>query len=323
MNISKIIAAGALATSLAVAQEDAWPADEQTDASTSSATEAEEAEPAEEAAEQSSEAAEPQEKVTNSNVSVQVNNQVTNNNNIIIQVNNQQTNQVAIQNNYDSGDNAYADNTASAPQKTSTLNSKMGVGAHIDFNYSFLNGLAQDWNMGDETDAPAGFGFDAGIRGRIPMVDYLQFVPELNVHYAQLVQEDETAERKFTQVDLEIPLMMRATVLDMLYITAGVQITLNLSSDVRFEEEDVGFGGDVKGTIDFSFEEDIEQKSFGFGIVFGAGFFIMERLSIDAALVLGLTDVYENKEDDEDAIFIKMDGGKQMTFKAGLGFWFM
>lgn len=307
MNISKIIAAGALATSLAVAQEDAWPADEQTDASTSSATEAEEAEQPSEAAEQSSEAAEPQSETTAQTASEPAP---------------AASEQADTRTAYDSGDNAYADNTASAPQKTNTLNSKMGVGAHIDFNYSFLNGLAQDWNMGDETDAPAGFGFDAGIRGRIPLVEYLQFVPEINFHYAQLVQEDETAERKFTQVDLEIPLMMRATVLDMLYITAGVQITLNLSSDVKFEEEDVEIGGGL-GTMDMSFEEDIEQKGFGFGIVFGAGFFIMERLSIDAALVLGLTDVYENKEEDEDAIFIKMDGGKQMTFKAGLGFWFM
>jgi hypothetical protein len=307
MNISKIIAAGALATSLAVAQEDAWPADEQTDASTSSATEAEEAEQPSEAAEQSSEAAEPQSETTAQTASEPAP---------------AASEQADTRTAYDSGDNAYAENTASAPQKTNTLNSKMGVGAHIDFNYSFLNGLAQDWNMGDETDAPAGFGFDAGIRGRIPLVEYLQFVPEINFHYAQLVQEDETAERKFTQVDLEIPLMMRATVLDMVYITAGVQITLNLSSDVKFEEEDVDIGGGL-GTMDMSFEEDIEQKGFGFGIVFGAGFFIMERLSIDAALVLGLTDVYENKEDDEDAIFIKMDGGKQMTFKAGLGFWFM
>lgn len=307
MNISKIIAAGALATSLAVAQEDAWPADEQTDASTSSATEAEEAEQPSEAAEQSSEAAEPQSETTAQTASEPAP---------------AASEQADTRTAYDSGDNAYAENTSSAPQKTNTLNSKMGVGAHIDFNYSFLNGLAQDWNMGDETDAPAGFGFDAGIRGRIPLVEYLQFVPEINFHYAQLVQEDETAERKFTQVDLEIPLMMRATVLDMLYITAGVQITLNLSSDVKFEEEDVEIGGGL-GTMDMSFEEDIEQKGFGFGIVFGAGFFIMERLSIDAALVLGLTDVYENKEEDEDAIFIKMDGGKQMTFKAGLGFWFM
>ena len=310
MNISKIIAAGALATSLAVAQEDAWPTDEQTEEQTTEQAE-EQAAPAEEA---DSEAAEPQEKVTNNNVNVQVNNQVTNNNNSInIQINNnsnnQETNQVAIQNNYNE-------------QPKSSLNGKTGFGIHGDFNYSTLTGLAQDWNMGDETDAPAGFGFDVGLRGRIPLVDYLQFVPEVNFHYAQLVQEDETAERKFTQMDLEIPLMMRATVLDMVYITAGVQITLNLSSDVKFEEEDVEIGGGL-GTMDMSFEEDIEQKGFGFGIVFGAGFFIMERLSIDAALVLGLTDVYENKEDDEDAIFIKMDGGKQMTFKAGLGFWFM
>lgn len=307
MNISKIIAAGALATSLAVAQEDAWPADEQTDASTSSATEAEEAEQPSEAAEQSSEAAEPQSETTAQTASEPAP---------------AASEQADTRTAYDSGDNAYTENTAEAPKKASTLNSKMGVGIHGDFNYSFLNGLAQDWNMGDETDAPAGIGFDVGIRGRIPMVDYLQFVPELNFHYAQLAQEDETAERKFTQVDLEIPLMMRATVLDMLYITAGVQITLNLSSDVKLEEADVEIGDNL-GTIDFSYEEEIEQKGFGFGIVFGAGFFIMERLSIDAALVLGLTDVYENKEEDENKILVKMEGGKQLTFKAGLGFWFM
>ena len=308
MNISKIIAAGALATSLAVAQEDAWPTDEQTeeqtteqaDASASSATEAEEAD---------SEAAEPQSEATEATAQAEASEPAP-----------AATEPADTQAAYN--DNTYAASAAEAPQKQSTLNGKTGVGIHGDFGYSFLNGLAQDWNMGDETDAPAGFGFDIGIRGRIPLVDYLQFVPEVNFHYAQLVQEDETAERKFTQMDLEIPLMMRATVLDMLYITAGVQITLNLSSDVKFEEEDVEIGGGL-GKLNMSFEEDIEHKGFGFGIVFGAGFFIMERLSIDAALVLDLTDAYENKEDDEDAIFIKMDGGKQMTFKAGLGFWFM
>ena len=295
MNISKIIAAGALATSLAFAQEDAWPEDEQTQEQTAEQAE-EQAAPAEEA---NSEAAEPQSEAT-------------------AQAEASEPAPAPAADEPADTQAAYAE----APQKQSTLNGKTGFGIHGDFNYSTLTGLAQDWNMGDETDAPAGFGFDVGLRGRIPLVDYLQFVPEVNFHYAQLVQEDETAERKFTQMDLEIPLMMRATVLDMVYITAGVQITLNLSSDVKFEEEDVEIGGGL-GTLDMSFKEDIEQKGFGFGIVFGAGFFIMERLSIDAALVLGLTDVYENKEDDEDAIFIKMDGGKQMTFKAGLGFWFM
>jgi hypothetical protein len=304
MNISKIIAAGALATSLAVAQEDAWPADEQTDASTSSATEAEEAEPAEEAAEQSSEAAEPQSETTAQTASEPAP---------------AASEQADTRTAYDSGDNAYAENTASAPQKTNTLNSKMGVGAHIDFNYSFLNGLAQDWNMGDETASPAGFGFDAGIRGRIPMVDYLQFVPELNFHFAALTQSDEAAERVFKQMDLEIPLTMRATVLDMLYIAAGVQLTLNLSSKVTFEEEDIDMGGGL-GTTSMEFNEKIEQAGFTFGLLFGAGFFIMERLSIDAAFMLGLSDMYPDCESD---LIESMDGGKQMTFKVGVGYWFM
>lgn len=304
MNISKIIAAGALATSLAVAQEDAWPADEQTDASTSSATEAEEAEQPSEAAEQSSEAAEPQSETTAQTASEPAP---------------AASEQADTRTAYDSGDNAYADNTASAPQKTNTLNSKMGVGAHIDFNYSFLNGLAQDWNMGDETDAPAGFGFDAGIRGRIPMVDYLQFVPELNFHFAALTQSDEAAERVFKQMDLEIPLTMRATILDMLYIAAGVQLTLNLSSKVTFEEEDIDMGGGL-GTTSMEFNEKIEQAGFTFGLLFGAGFFIMERLSIDAAFMLGLSDMYPDCESD---LIESMDGGKQMTFKVGVGYWFM
>lgn len=304
MNISKIIAAGALATSLAVAQEDAWPADEQTDASTSSATEAEEAEQPSEAAEQSSEAAEPQSETTAQTASEPAS---------------AASEQADTRTAYDSGDNAYAENTASAPQKTNTLNSKMGVGAHIDFNYSFLNGLAQDWNMGDETDAPAGFGFDAGIRGRIPMVDYLQFVPELNFHFAALTQSDEAAERVFKQMDLEIPLTMRATVLDMLYIAAGVQLTLNLSSKVTFEEEDIDMGGGL-GTTSMEFNEKIEQAGFTFGLLFGAGFFIMERLSIDAAFMLGLSDMYPDCESD---LIESMDGGKQMTFKVGVGYWFM
>ncbi|MBO6135420.1 MAG: outer membrane beta-barrel protein [Fibrobacter sp.] len=304
MNISKIIAAGALATSLAVAQEDAWPADEQTDASTSSATEAEEAEQPSEAAEQSSEAAEPQSETTAQTASEPAP---------------AASEQADTRTAYDSGDNAYAENTASAPQKTNTLNSKMGVGAHIDFNYSFLNGLAQDWNMGDETDAPAGFGFDAGIRGRIPMVDYLQFVPELNFHFAALTQSDEAAERVFKQMDLEIPLTMRATILDMLYIAAGVQLTLNLSSKVTFEEEDIDMGGGL-GTTSMEFNEKIEQAGFTFGLLFGAGFFIMERLSIDAAFMLGLSDMYPDCESD---LIESMDGGKQMTFKVGVGYWFM
>ena len=318
MSFPKILAAGALASTFAFAQEGAWPADEQTDASTSSATEAEEAE-------QPSEAAEPQEKVTNSNVSVQVNNQVTNNNNIIIQVNNQQTNQVAIQNNYDSGDNAYADNTADAPKKASSLNSNMGVGIHGDFNYSYLIGLPQDWYLGDDADAPSGIGFDVGFRGRIPMASILQFAPEINFHYAQLAMDEEGCDHKFKQMDLEVPVMMRAIIKDRFYVAAGVQLSLSLSNEVSFEQEDIKLGDGLGTLKEYKYEEDINQAGFGFGIAFGIGGFVMERLSIDAGLVLGLTDTYPDisHENGKNVLFESMDGGKQMTFKVGAGFWFL
>ena len=254
MNISKIIAAGALATSLAVAQEDAWPADEQADASTSSATETE--------------------------------------------------------------------NTASAPQKTNTLNSKMGVGVHADFNYSFLTGLAQDWYGGDDADAPSGIGFDVGIRGRIPMVQYLQFAPELNFHYALLTQEDETAEHTFSQIDLEFPLMVRGIVNDMFYIAAGVHLSLNLSSKVAFEEDGIDLGGGL-GKTSIDYKEEIDQAAFSFGLAFGAGVYIMERLSIDVGFTIGLTDIYPDVDPAKNDLIDNMDGGKQMTFKAGVGFWIM
>lgn len=291
MNLSKIIAAGALATGMAFAQEDAWPTDEQ--------TEEQAAEQNDDSATQQEEAVEAQEESSSNNVNTQANNQETNNNN------NQNTNQVAVQNDYND-------------QPKSTLNDKAGVGIHGNFNYSFLYGLSQDWNMGDEEDAPAGIGFDFGFRGRIPMVNFLQFVPEINFHYAELSQQDETAERTFTQMDLEIPLTIRGVLMDCFYIAAGAQFTLNLSSDVKLEEADVDIGGGL-GTLSMSFDEDIKQAGFGFGLVIGVGGIIMERLSIDASIVLGITSIYP----DCDSELIDISDAKQMTFKVGAGFWFL
>jgi len=50
---------------------------------------------------------------------------------------------------------------------------------------------------------------------------------------------------------------------------------------------------------------------------------VMERLSIDAGVVLGLTDVYPDIDPLKNDLIESMDGGKQMTFKAGIGYWFL
>ena len=151
------------------------------------------------------------------------------------------------------------------------------------------------------------------------MVDFLQFTPEVNFHYAELTQEDEAAKRRFKQMDLEIPALIRGIVMDRFYIAAGVQFSLSLNSEVTFEEREIDIGGGL-GTMNMEIEEKIEQAGFTFGLAFGAGVFVMERLSIDAGVMLGLTDMYPKCDS---KLIDNMDGGKQVTIKAGLGFWFM
>ena len=202
------------------------------------------------------------------------------------------------------------------------LNSKPGLGIHGDFNYSYLIGLPQDWYLGDDADAPSGIGFDVGFRGRIPMASILQFAPEINFHYAQLAMDEEGCDHKFKQMDLEAPLMMRALVKDRFYVAAGVQLSLSLSNEVSLEQEDIKLGAGL-GTTDFKYKENVEQAGFGFGLAFGVGGFVMERLSIDAGFVLGLTDTYPDVDPEENDLIDSMDGGKQMTFKVGAGFWFL
>ena len=208
------------------------------------------------------------------------------------------------------------------PNAQGGLNSKPGIGAHADFNYSYLIGLPQDWYLGDDAEAPSGIGFDIGLRGRIPMASILQFTPEINFHYAQLSMDEEGCDHKFKQMDLEIPLMVRALVKERFYVAAGVQLSLNLSSEVSLEQDDISLGGDL-GKTDYKYKEDIDQAGFGFGIALGVGGFVMERLSIDAGVVLGLTDVYPDIDPLKNDLIESMDGGKQMTFKAGIGYWFL
>ena len=204
------------------------------------------------------------------------------------------------------------------PAKKAGLNSKMGLGFHGQFEFTILYGLAQDWNLGDDEEAPSGIGFVAGLRGRIPMMPVVHFAPELNFHYARLTQQDEAAKRSFEQMDIEVPLMLRGILKDMFYVTAGAQLGFNLYSKAK-----VDFGSDDNGgyldPIDIEYEEDLNKATFGFGLVLGAGFVFFDRISVDARFVLGLTEAYPNGE----SKFVTMDGAKQKSFQFGIGCWIL
>ena len=194
----------------------------------------------------------------------------------------------------------------------------IGVGVHAAFDYSFLYGLAEDWNMGDDEDAPSGIGFEVGVQARFDIMHVLQFTPELNFRYTKLNQEDESCERNFRQMDLEVPLLVRGNVMNRFYIMAGPQLGISLSDKVSLDGDDANIGGGL-GKISYSIEEDIEQKTFGFGVALGIGWYVYDKINIDFRMYLGLADMY----DDGESILVDLDGAKQMTFKFGIGYWFI
>lgn len=303
MKFSRILAAGAIATAFAFAD----PMDDQDEAVEQNTEFEQSAEPADEqSTEQAAEAAEEQTAEASTEPATE-------------------TKQAAAPEAAPASEPAYApaseDNASYAdmqPQKK-TLNEKPGFGIHGSYEYSYLHGLPQDWNMGDDEDAPAGSGFVGGIRGRIPMNSFVQFTPEVNFHYATLNQEDEVGKRKFTQMDLEVPLLIRGIIMDYFYLTAGAQVGLDLSSKTTLNAGEVDMGGGL-GTMVVSFNEKIDKASVSLGIVFGVGFYIMQYISIDAKLIMGLTDVYDVDPEENDLID-SMEGGKQMSFRVGIGFW--
>ena len=72
-----------------------------------------------------------------------------------------------------------------APQKTS-INSKMGFGIHGQFEIVSLYGLAQDWNLGDDEEAPAGIGFTGGFCIHIPRRSKATPLPPLHIRWIML-----------------------------------------------------------------------------------------------------------------------------------------
>ena len=79
--------------------------------------------------------------------------------------------------------------------------------------------------------------------------------------------------------------------------------------------------------------EGFDQATFGFGIVAGAGFNIVQGLFIDLRYYMGITELYPDVITPEDVenlseakgnfSQIDMAGARMMKFKIGLSYWFM
>ena len=200
-------------------------------------------------------------------------------------------------------------------KKQATELAMFGIGARLAVGYGMIWGLEDDWSGGENDENPGGIDLEGGAMGRIVLTPVLQFTPELLFRYANYSQDDDLGERKFKQMNVEIPLLVRAVATPKFYAYIGPQLGLNLSSDVSLKAKvaDKVSGG----TTTHSVPEKVEQTSFGFGIAVGAGYFVIDKLALDFRVGFGLSELYP----DSKGGFIDLSGAKDLSFKFGLNYW--
>ena len=200
-------------------------------------------------------------------------------------------------------------------KKQATELAMFGIGARLAVGYGMIWGLEDDWSGGENDENPGGIDLEGGAMGRIVLTPVLQFTPELLFRYANYSQDDDLGERKFKQMNVEIPLLVRAVATPEFYAYIGPQLGLNLSHDVSLKAKVSNKAG--TGTINHSIPEKVEQASFGFSVAVGAGYFVIDKLALDFRVGFGLSELYP----DSKGGFIDLSGAKDLSFKFGLNYW--
>ena len=150
----------------------------------------------------------------------------------------------------------------------------LGVHAGLD-----LNTL---WGTGSD-DASTSIGFNAGVAAKFSL-------PLLPITLAPEVLADMrnygAGDSHVTQWNIDVPVLVRFSVLPILYLEGGPFASFNLAMSA--EDDD--------GHKDKVFEELYHTNVFEFGLAFGVGTGILPFLDIDLRLNLGLTKVYDKVE---------------------------
>jgi len=208
---------------------------------------------------------------------------------------------------------ALAQESGEAGSKTSAP--AIGLGARLAVGYGIIWGLEDDWSGGENDENPGGIDLELGAVGRYEISSLIHFTPELLFRYASYSQDDDLGEREFSQMDLEIPLLVRANATPKFYAYIGPQLGLNLSSDVSLKAK---VADKVSGeTTAHSVSEKVEQTSFGLSVAVGGGYYVMDKLGVDLRIGFGLTELYP----DSNGKFVDLSGAKDLSFKLGANYW--
>lgn len=175
-------------------------------------------------------------------------------------------------------------------------------------NFGVHAGLDMNTFWGDDTeDASSGIGFQAGAAAKIslPLLP-ITVAPEVLIDMRNF---DVSEKVVMTEWALDIPVLVRFSLLPILYIEAGPEIAFNLSTTA--EDDD---GHEIT-------EKQLEAifpdfNSFEFDIVFGVGTGIVPFVDIDFRVILGMTSFFDDPE-----IGDPLDISN-MQFALGATYWF-
>jgi len=174
----------------------------------------------------------------------------------------------------------------------------LGVHAGVDMNTM--------WGDDVDDDAATGIGFNAGIGMKIslPLLP-ITVAPEVLIDMRNL---DIAKNLTWTEWALDIPVLVRFSLLPILYVEAGPQLAMNLS--VSVEDDD----GNEKEYPDDAF------NTMEFDVVFGVGTGIVPFVDIDFRVILGLTKIYSDYE--VGGLTVKAKDASNMQFALGATYWF-
>lgn len=172
-------------------------------------------------------------------------------------------------------------------------------------NFGVHAGVDMNTLWGDDAeDFGTSVGFNAGVGMKIslPLLP-ITLAPEVLIDMRNFSIERSGEDLGVTTWALDIPVLVRFSLLPILYLEGGPQFAFNLSTD----SEKVG-GTSIADWMDFN--------TFEFDLVFGVGTGIVPLVDIDFRVVLGMTNFLADPEigDPHDV--------SNMQFMLGATYWF-
>ena len=202
----------------------------------------------------------------------------------------------------------------------------IGIGVRLAAGYGMIWGLEDDWAIDEDDGNPSGLDLEGGVMGRIAFTPIIHFTPELLFHYGKMKHDNDYGKQEFSFMNVEIPLLIRANATPKFYAYIGAQPGINIQNEATLNAAYTPKTGTDKTTKYRKFGGNVDQAVFGLGVVAGAGYYVMDKLSLDLRVYMGVTELYPDFDPDNSGgskANVDLKGAKLLSFKLGANYWIL